>query len=136
MDKHLADIRDIVAQRIVPYLTTGPGHKILQHIRYLQGQLDPRGVLSCPSGSTEEDRLRLAMTLRDCSLFIRVPWADTNAPIEAKLGDLDFKSRGKTHDWLMKEEGLIHGGWYVSLDSGMDECWIARGWKMYAPHYF
>ncbi|KAK7191988.1 hypothetical protein DPSP01_003860 [Paraphaeosphaeria sporulosa] len=136
LNQHLEDEVEAVVQRAVPYLTTGPGHHILQHIRYLQGQLDPAGVLSCPLSSTEEDRLRLAMTLRDCSLFIRIPWADPNAPIEAKLGDLDFKSRGKKQDWSMKEEGLLHGGWYVDLESRMDECWIAQGWKKYAPHYF
>lgn len=127
---------EAIIQRAVPYLTTGPGHKILQHIRYLQGQLDPEGVLSCSSSSKEENRLRLAMTLRDCSLFIRIPWLDQNMPIEAKLGDLDFKSRGKKIDWAMKEKRLLHGGWYVELESGMDECWIAQGWKKYAPHYF
>jgi hypothetical protein len=129
---------DAILKRAVPYLTTGPGHKILQHIRYLQSQLDQEGVIRHASSVQEpqDDRLRLAMTLRDCSLFIRIPWADQNAPIEAKLGDLDFKSHGKMGDWVLKEEGLLHGGWYVDMNSGMDECWIAQGWKRYAPHYF
>ncbi|KAF2438518.1 hypothetical protein P171DRAFT_436984 [Karstenula rhodostoma CBS 690.94] len=130
------DAVEAIVQRAVPYLITGPGHKILQHIRYLQGQLDPEGVLCRPMSSKKEDRLRLAMTLRDCSLFIRIPWADQNAPIDAKLGDLDFKSPGKMRDWFKKEEGLLHGGWYVNLESGMDECWIAQGWKKYVPHHF
>jgi inositol-pentakisphosphate 2-kinase len=129
---------EAILERAVPYLTSGPGHKILQHLRYLQSQLDQEGVL-CHHVSLEkpeDDFLRLAMTLRDCSLYIRIPWADQNAPIEAKLGDLDFKSRVKLGDWSLKEEKLLHGGWYVNLDSGMDECWIAQGWKRDAPHYF
>ncbi|KAL1606334.1 Inositol-pentakisphosphate 2-kinase [Paraconiothyrium brasiliense] len=135
IDVNPAEI-EAIAKRAVPYLSTGPGHKILQHIRYLQAQLDQKGVLVHSSSPEDDYRLRLAMTLRDCSLFIRIPWADQTAPIEAKLGDLDFKSAGKMGDWLEKEEGLVHGGWYVDLKSEMEECWIAQGWKRYAPWYF
>lgn len=105
-------------------------------MRYLQAQLDAKGVLGHSSCPDCDHRLRLAMTLRDCSLFIRIPWADPNAPIEAKLGDLDFKSHGKMGDWLEKEEGLLHGGWYMDLKSGMQQCWIAQGWKIHVPYYF
>ncbi|KAJ4356658.1 Inositol-pentakisphosphate 2-kinase [Didymosphaeria variabile] len=127
---------EAITNRAVPYLSTGPGHKILQHIRHLQAQLDQKGVLVHSSSPEDDYRLRLAMTLRDCSLFIRIPWADQTAPIEAKLGDLDFKSAGKMGDWTEKEEGLLHGGWYVDLESEMEECWIAQGWKRHVPHYF
>lgn len=83
--------------------------------------------------------LRLAMTLRDCSLFMRIPYVD-NLPIEAKLGDLDFKSSDKLEDWYQKEEALVNGGWYVNVEDGMaggpSGCWVASGWTMHAPRYF
>lgn len=79
------------------------------------------------------------MTLRDCSLFVRIPY-DESIPIEAKLGDLDFKSSDKLHDWYNKEQMLVHGGWYTTIKGGVDGgpsgCWIASGWAKHAPWYF
>ncbi|KAJ4290507.1 Inositol-pentakisphosphate 2-kinase [Kalmusia sp. IMI 367209] len=127
------DVAGIVFRRAVPYLTSGPGHKILQHIRYLQTRLDNKGVLVRDSTSHSDHCLRLAMTLRDCSLFVKIPYADENAPIEAKLGDLDFKSHGKIDDWIQKEVALLGGGWYLDVSSGMDQCLMAEGWRRYVP---
>lgn len=120
------DTTALVLSRAIPYLAHGPGHKILKHIRYLQTALDEDGVLVRPADTVSEDRLRLAMTLRDCSLFIKVPYADPTAPVEAKLGDLDFKSHGKIDDWVAKERTLLDGGWYMTKTEGLEGCAIAQ----------
>lgn len=129
-----------IQTRLVDYLTHGPGHKLLKHLKALQIALDPIGItkLSPDEHSDEVDRrLRLAMSLRDCSFFIRVPYTDWTVPIEAKLGDLDFKSDQKMEDWNKKEFQLNLGGWYVNVKSAPDYgCLIAEGWKKYAPAYF
>jgi inositol-pentakisphosphate 2-kinase len=98
------------------YLASGKGHRLLEHLREKQVELDEHGVLA----GNDPHKLRLAMTLRDCSLYVRTTHGAPNTheepEIEAKLGDLDFKSEAKLQDWKTKEEQLIAGGWY--MDSG------------------
>lgn len=124
-----------IIARALPYLTTGPGHKLLRHLTYLQRKLDDKGITSGRLNPHDVYRLRLAMTLRDCSLFIRIPYS-SNVPIEAKLGDLDFKSLDKMNDWHTKEQTLINERWYLDPNHGMHGCWIAQGWQMYVPWYY
>ncbi|KAF1970979.1 hypothetical protein BU23DRAFT_197634 [Bimuria novae-zelandiae CBS 107.79] len=124
-----------IIARALPFFTTGPGHEILQHLRYLQSVVGTNVIRVTPPHDDEGYRLRLSMTLRDCSLFVRIPF-DESSPIEAKLGDLDFKSLNKLVDWYKKEQVLGNGGWYLSRDSGMEGCWIAQGWRKYVPYYF
>ncbi|KAF2004088.1 hypothetical protein P154DRAFT_560898 [Amniculicola lignicola CBS 123094] len=87
--------------------------------------------------------LRLAMTLRDCSMFVRLTYTpgafppttskaetetetDSSITVEAKLADLDFKSADKFEDWAEKERGLVEGGWYEGEeDDGGKGCWVA-----------
>jgi hypothetical protein len=56
--------------------------------------------------------LRVAMTLRDCSLFVNIPF-NKDEDITARLGDLDLKSSLKLETWRKKERKLIDGGWYA-----------------------
>lgn len=61
-------------------------------------------------------RLQLAMTLRDCSCFVRIP-ADGDGggdgEVEARLGDLDRKNgEEKLGYWREMERGLVEGGFY------------------------
>lgn len=137
-DGHTPLVMETVTDRAVDYLTAGPGHDLLLHLRRLQTQLDPKGVLWEPEREDIDQcthRLRLAMTLRDCSLFLRIPYVCHKAPIEAKLVDLDFKSGDKVEDWYKKEVHLRNGGWYTNLDAGVDHCWIADGWREHVPRY-
>ncbi|PGH21626.1 hypothetical protein AJ80_03059 [Polytolypa hystricis UAMH7299] len=55
----------------------------------------------------------VSMTLRDCSMYVRVP-EDEREPLEIRLGDLDFKSGtgGKLQYWRDTENRLINEGWY------------------------
>ena len=139
---------DNLVDRALVYLTKGPGHTLLQHLRYLQAQTDKHGVLGShlnkddtedPSNDNSAYGLRLAMTLRDCSLVLRIPYAKS-LPLEAKLGDLDFKSSDKMDDWYETEEALVNGGWYINVGDGIpggpSGCWVASGWTMHAPRYF
>ena len=129
----------IVLKRGVSFLTKGPGHDLLNYLKFLQTHIAPR--VNVPGGALADNeerkmdvfRIRVAMTLRDCSLFIRIPYIDENAPIEAKLGDLDLKSESKLLDWKGKEQKLSGGGWYTRMDTEMDHCCLVaqgrRQWR-------
>ncbi|KAF2743087.1 hypothetical protein M011DRAFT_246034 [Sporormia fimetaria CBS 119925] len=97
-----------IAHTMAHYLEHGKGYLLMQHIRTKQCELDPHGVL----GPYNPHDLRLAMTLRDCSLFLRYVENEHGTEVQARLGDLDFKSAEKMDDWAKKEEQLIAGGWY------------------------
>jgi inositol-pentakisphosphate 2-kinase len=110
-----------IISAIAKYLIKGNGHALLQHLRAKQAELDPLGVL----GKGEDDEaykhnLRLAMTLRDCSLYIQCHFDSSDLRIVAKLGDLDFKSEAKMDDWKRKEEDLLNGRWYSCMEDGVD----------------
>jgi inositol-pentakisphosphate 2-kinase len=126
------DTTSSIASQLTTYITKGDGQALLQHLRSLQRKLDHHGVLyrSRVKDSAQEIRdafdsnLRLAMTLRDCSLFIRIKYSEVGADaasIECKLGDLDFKSADKIDDWLDKENELLKSDAYtraVATDLG------------------
>lgn len=128
-----------IVDSIVEWLVSGQGHALLATLRDIQLRHDEHGVTS-PISHTNPgpDLLPIAMTLRDCSLFIRAVYnphpskpnpsnptpsataspqnSSTSSPhplIEAKLGDLDFKSAAKRKDWEAKEQSLRDGGWYT-----------------------
>ena len=102
------------ASLIVEYLTQGDGKALLQHLEFLQTHLDPQGITRRPKenpNATFDRNLRLAMTLRDCSLFLTVTYnggLEDFGPVTVTsvLGDLDFKSADKIDDWLSKEKEL------------------------------
>ncbi|PUU73462.1 inositol-pentakisphosphate 2-kinase [Tuber borchii] len=68
---------------------------------------------------SDEDDIWTAMTLRDCSLFLKV-WVrkrrgrGMEAKIDAKVGDLDLKGGegGRAVYWRDVERRLRMGGWY------------------------
>ncbi|KAL2870416.1 inositol-pentakisphosphate 2-kinase [Aspergillus lucknowensis] len=67
----------------------------------------------------------LAMTLRDCTMYIKIP-RNESGRVEIRLGDLDLKTAGggKAQYWLDLEHRLITDGWYVGArgDSHPCEC--------------
>lgn len=94
------------ALRLAHWLQT---NTLLPRLRDLQVEFDPVGPLAAHEEGME--RLQLAMTLRDCSCFVRIP-ADGDE-VEARLGDLDRKNgEGKLGYWRETERGLVEGGWY------------------------
>lgn len=106
-----------ITSAIVEYLVKGDGYALLQHLKFLQTQLDPQGVHLRDKTylrSTFDRNLRLAMTLRDCSLYITAHYTTTGTvKVDSKLGDLDFKSAGKIDDWVSKEQALLKEGAYT-----------------------
>ncbi|KAL4908913.1 hypothetical protein BDW74DRAFT_74756 [Aspergillus multicolor] len=65
----------------------------------------------------------LAMTLRDCTMFIKMP-RNEKGRVEIRLGDLDLKTAagGKAQYWLDLEHRLISEGWYMGANSHTRTC--------------
>ncbi|KAM0722522.1 hypothetical protein Q7P37_001963 [Cladosporium fusiforme] len=98
-----AELADFLADQAQPLFAI---------LRDQQRFLDPRGVLSV-TGADGIYNLCRAMTLRDCTLFVR----GTTDRIEARLGDLDFKQPEKLGRWKGVERTLIDEGWYVNAEA-------------------
>ncbi|KAI0879566.1 inositol-pentakisphosphate 2-kinase-domain-containing protein [Hypoxylon argillaceum] len=83
---------------------------ILRKLRELQTKGDPgRALLDNPS---DED-FGLAMTLRDCSCYVRMP-VDGDGDLEIKLADVDKKNwKGKQAYWRETHRNLVDNGWYT-----------------------
>ncbi|CCD55470.1 similar to inositol-pentakisphosphate 2-kinase [Botrytis cinerea T4] len=99
---------------------------LLKRLRDLQTEYDGKASLKPEKASHE---LCVAMTLRDCSLYIRM---DRNFQVvEARLGDLDYKSARKYSSWRKKEQELVEEGWYCGDEKRewkqpIDECLLSR----------
>ena len=95
--------------RIRDFLRKDP---LLRRLRQLQMHKDPNGVLKAKAISPD---FLAAMTLRDCTLYLKVG----PASIDARLGDLDLKTgKGKAEYWRESERLLIDGGWYTATEKG------------------
>ncbi len=87
---------------------------LLRHLRDLQELLDPIGVLE---NDKNDENFRAAMTLRDCTVFVRIADPDNYTDvIEARIGDLDLKSPDKAEYWKETENALIDEGWYTGTE--------------------
>lgn len=92
---------------------SGPKRLIAQ-LRGVQQLLDTKGPLA--ADSADED-FRLAMTLRDCSIFLRVlkRGGRQGPKVVAKIADLDKKNSGaKSAYWRRTEAELVRGGAYTA----------------------
>ena len=100
-----------VYERLVAVLLES---KVLLRLKELQETLDPLGIFDADEESRD---FRIATTLRDCSVFVKMP-ADTAGEVELRLGDLDLKSgrQGKAGYWRAVEETLISEGWYMGTE--------------------
>ncbi|KKA22553.1 hypothetical protein T310_3400 [Rasamsonia emersonii CBS 393.64] len=115
-------------------------NRTLLKLRDYQRKMNDVGRARHPAHSSE---MSLAMTLRDCTMFIKVGQmilfslrrhaanrtqmpSDDKRPIEVRLGDLDLKTAagGKAEYWLDIENRLIEGGWYAGEGpcQGHSEC--------------
>ncbi|KAE8447134.1 hypothetical protein EG329_011118 [Mollisiaceae sp. DMI_Dod_QoI] len=88
---------------------------LLVHLRDAQASLDKVGPLTA---DPNDWKYRVAMTLRDCTVFVRFPENkdDDKKKIEARIGDLDVKSTEKAEYWKRTEEELIREGWYMGTE--------------------
>ncbi|CAK7267244.1 Inositol-pentakisphosphate 2-kinase [Sporothrix epigloea] len=110
-----------------------------RRIAAIQAEFDPCGALSVKSAIDDAsapslDRLQTAMTLRDCTCFLRITTSDgltSSEPVQvsAKLGDLDRKDgRRKLAQWQIQERTLISGGFYLGTEEPRQQtrCWLER----------
>ncbi|KAI0816248.1 inositol-pentakisphosphate 2-kinase-domain-containing protein [Xylaria sp. FL0064] len=83
---------------------------ILKKLRELQTKGDPdHALLENPS----DPDFGLAMTLRDCSCYVRMP-ADVERDVEIKLADVDKKNwEEKQTYWQESHWNLVENGWYT-----------------------
>ncbi|KAI8634561.1 inositol-pentakisphosphate 2-kinase-domain-containing protein [Xylariaceae sp. FL1651] len=93
--------------------------RILEKLRELQTKGDPgSALLDNPS----DPAFGLAMTLRDCSCYVRMP-LDVEKDVEIKLADVDKKNwEEKQSYWQESHWNLVNNGWYTG--EGQDEAHI------------
>ncbi|KAM3416579.1 Inositol-pentakisphosphate 2-kinase [Cercospora zeina] len=96
--------------RIRDYLLLG-AQPLLQQLRTCQLEFDRDGVMRA-TGVDSVLLLCRAMTLRDCTLFVK----RSGNRIDARLGDLDLKHPEKIARWKRVEELLISDGWYTNTE--------------------
>ncbi|KAI2193876.1 Inositol-pentakisphosphate 2-kinase [Ophidiomyces ophidiicola] len=72
-----------------------------------------KNAVGLPGLCADSRERAVSMTIRDCTMFVRVPRDERETP-EVRLGDLDFKSGtgGKLEYWRDLETRLIEEGWY------------------------
>lgn len=124
MSKKSTDI-DRITSQLEPDPKKAPRFKrwlqsntLLKRLKEAQIQLDPKGVFDA---DPEDEKFRLAMTLRDCTVFLKFPPnAKDDNKVEARIGDLDLKSPGKAEYWRMTERELIDEGWYMGKEKESD----------------
>ncbi|KAF7196242.1 Inositol-pentakisphosphate 2-kinase [Pseudocercospora fuligena] len=97
-------------RRLQEYLFS-EAQPLLHQLRSCQTVFDPYGILRT-SGADQVTSLCKAMTLRDCTLFLR----RSGDSVEARLGDLDLKQPEKLARWKKVESDLINGGWYTNTE--------------------
>lgn len=95
----------------VCYLS-GDLQNLLNTLRDRQSQLDHVGVLNAKGVDGIFDLCR-AMTLRDCTLYVR----RIGNAFEARLGDLDLKRPEKLSIWKSTERALIEEGWFTNTEA-------------------
>lgn len=94
------------------------GSDLLRRLTQAQQSLDPHGILRRRFRNGVDSEFLTAMTLRDCTLFLRIRSArDSSAEdflVEARLGDLDLKEPEPTKVayWRETERMLTDQGWY------------------------
>ncbi|KAF2966842.1 hypothetical protein GQX73_g6688 [Xylaria multiplex] len=100
---------------------------ILKKLRELQTKGDQdRALLDNPS----DPDFGLAMTLRDCSCYVRMP-TDASVGVEIKLADVDKKNwEEKQTYWQESHWNLVNNGWYTceeQVDTPiLTECVLSR----------
>jgi len=82
---------------------------LLQNIRKWQHDFD-----------YDDERFLCAMTLRDCTVFIRSHNTKPVEDWECRIGDLDLKSPDKAEYWRSVEGPLIEEGWYEGTEREED----------------
>ncbi|KAK3391938.1 inositol-pentakisphosphate 2-kinase [Sordaria brevicollis] len=107
----MSKVDEIYRVALVQWLQS---NTLLPKLRNAQERLDP-----APEGTSDKEELALAMTLRDCTCFVRISEdAETgNVKVEAKLADLDKKNwEAKLEYWKGMDDVLKEGGYYEGVE--------------------
>ncbi|EFW99325.1 hypothetical protein CMQ_5746 [Grosmannia clavigera kw1407] len=110
---------------------------LFRRLAVIQREYDPKGALCIRPGDDGAaaaqalDRLQTAMTLRDCTCYLRVSLHVDGrvSAVSAKLGDLDRKDgRRRLARWQAQERELIDGGFYTAAEEPRQatQCWLER----------
>jgi inositol-pentakisphosphate 2-kinase len=109
-------------EELCAYLVT-EAQPLLRRLRECQMGFDRVGVLGA-RGEMEVAELCKAMTLRDCTLYVRRTrvgagggGGEEGSTVEARLGDLDLKLPARLEHWKRIERGLIDDGWYTNEEN-------------------
>lgn len=102
-------------------------NELLPKLRFNQTDLDRLGPLRGNPLATEH---RIAMTLRDCTLYIRM---DRNKVLEARIGDLDVKCSKKEQYWRDTEWQLLKEGWYTGKDPWFNDLKVPINCRLSRP---
>jgi len=102
----------MTTDRLIQDYLVDQGLPLLHTLREYQQLLDKKGTLSVSDADAIFDLCK-AMTLRDCTLFVK----RSGVNIEARLGDLDLKHPEKLSKWKTAEQDLIDGGWYTNTEA-------------------
>lgn len=98
---------------------------IFHKLRDLQVQGDPGDTMFT---NPQDEDFGLAMTLRDCTCFVRMPKA-TDGDVEIKLADVDRKNwESKAEYWQHSHTNLVENGYYHGTETPKMEtsCLIER----------
>ncbi|KAF2200227.1 hypothetical protein GQ43DRAFT_81818 [Delitschia confertaspora ATCC 74209] len=126
--------QDYILDAMLRSLTKGLAHALILCLKKLQMAHDPRDLKTRLDEETTELNKRIAMTLRDCSMFMRVDY--TRYPLvgiaEVMLADLDLKDAEKLPDWETKSLILKQEGWFAGREEEgttlveLETCGMAR----------
>lgn len=111
-EQRKAAVRGITADARLQEYLLDQAQLLLLQLRSYQVGFDKAGVLKT-SGSESIHALCKAMTLRDCTLFLK----RSGDAVEARLGDLDIKLPEKLSKWKKVESTLLNDGWYTNTES-------------------
>lgn len=84
--------------------------RILHKLRDVQTSGDPGNTMF---ENPNDPDFGLAMTMRDCTCFVRMPEADGEGDVEIKLADVDEKNWvSKQEYWQESHNNLVNSGFY------------------------
>ncbi|KAK9372797.1 inositol-pentakisphosphate 2-kinase [Lipomyces chichibuensis] len=122
--------------------------EVFKTLAHIQDKMDKNGIIDA-SGSEESTDFLTAMTVRDCTAFVRIIYSELNEDktretkecnadgrsthievdgyyfaVSCRLADLDIKdgSGTKSAYWQSIENNLNAGGWYTSDDALVAPC--------------
>lgn len=113
-------VQGVTGDKLLQDYLTGPALHLLRKLRFCQSELDSCGVIDVEDPDAILNVCK-AMTLRDCTLFLK----RSGDRIEARFADLDLKLPEKISQWKKVEHSLIAEGWYANTEN--ESSWTNEG---------